>query len=161
MINSSWDIKCNRQIFCHLESFFFYPLSSQKIEKLKINEKTPGDIIIAHRCTKNHDHMLYCSWYMACDSCNFYFSFWAIFSLLSPNNQKNQIFKKMKRVSEDIIILHIYTKKLWLDQVQFLGYGARQTEGLTDGRADSKKWYIEVGAPPKTISTINVQFSTQ
>ena len=34
------------------------------------------------------------------------------FSLLSHNNQKNQIFKKMKRVSEDIIILHIYTKKL-------------------------------------------------
>ena len=67
----------------------------------------------------------------------------------------------MKRVSEDIIILHMYTKKLWLDQVQFLGYGARQTDGLTDGRADSKKWYIEVGAPPNTISTINVQFSTQ
>ena len=40
---------------------FFYPLSSQKIENLKTNEKTPGDIIIAHRCTKNHDHMLYCS----------------------------------------------------------------------------------------------------
>ena len=30
-------------------------------------------------CTKNHDHMQYCSWDMACDGCNCYFSFWAIF----------------------------------------------------------------------------------
>ena len=29
-----------------------------KIEKI---EKKPGDIIILHKCTKNHDHILYCS----------------------------------------------------------------------------------------------------
>ena len=43
-------------IFCP-----FTPLTAQK-SKLKKNEKkkTPGDIIILHKCTKNHDHMLYC-----------------------------------------------------------------------------------------------------
>ena len=35
-------------------------------------------------------------------------------------------------------------QKLWLDDVQFLRYGARQTDGR-------KKWHIEVGVPPKKI----------
>ena len=30
-----------------------------------------------HKCTKNHDHKLYCSWDMAYDGCNRYFSFGA------------------------------------------------------------------------------------
>ena len=37
--------------------------------------------IVLHRCTKNHDHMLHCSWNMAASvRCNCNFSFWAIFS---------------------------------------------------------------------------------
>ena len=33
----------------------------QKIPFQKISEKKiPGDIIIEHKCTQNHDHMLYC-----------------------------------------------------------------------------------------------------
>ena len=38
-------------------------------------EKTPGDIIILHKYTKNYDHMLYCSWDVVRDRCNCYFSF--------------------------------------------------------------------------------------
>ena len=33
-------------------------------------KRAPGDIIILHKCTKNHDHMLYCSSDMVCDRCN-------------------------------------------------------------------------------------------
>ena len=33
-------------------------------------KKTLGDIIILYKCTKNHDHILYCSWDMAGDRCN-------------------------------------------------------------------------------------------
>ena len=51
----------------------FYPSKNQNFEKLR---KTPGDIIL-QQCAKNHDHMLYCSWDMACDGCNY--SFLAIF----------------------------------------------------------------------------------
>ena len=42
-------------IFCP-----FTVLTAHKIKILKM-EKTPGDIIILHNCTKNHDHMIYCS----------------------------------------------------------------------------------------------------
>ena len=42
-----------------------------KIKKKKKMKKTPGDIIILYKCTKNHDHMLYCSWDMARDECNY------------------------------------------------------------------------------------------
>ena len=30
-----------------------------------------GDVIIIHMCTKNHDHMMYASWDMECNSYNF------------------------------------------------------------------------------------------
>ena len=48
---------------------------------MKIN---PGDIIILHKCNKNYDNMLYCSWDMARDGCNFYCPFWAISYLFTP-----------------------------------------------------------------------------
>ena len=67
-------------IFCP-----FTPLTAQKIKNLKKNmKKTLGDIIILHTCTKNHDHMLYCSWDMAHDRCNCCFSFWAVSALSLP-----------------------------------------------------------------------------
>ena len=51
----SWDMECDRQnFFVILDCFLpFYPpnnLESQNFEKLK--KKTPGDIIILHKCTK-------------------------------------------------------------------------------------------------------------
>ena len=74
----------------------FIPLTAQKMKIWK-NEKNPADIIILHKCTKNHDYMPYCSWDMACDRCNCCFSFWAIFCpftfLTAP---KMKISKKWK-----------------------------------------------------------------
>ena len=88
------------------------PPKNQNFQKLK---KTHGDIITLHKCTKNHDHMLYCSWCMVYDRCN-YFSFWAIFcSFTTPppplpppptNSPKNQNFEKTKKKPGDSIILH-------------------------------------------------------
>ena len=54
-------------------------------------KKTPGDIIILHKCTKNRDHMLYCSLDMTCNGFNCYFSFWAIFHPLALTAQKLKI----------------------------------------------------------------------
>ena len=75
-------------------------------------KKTPGDIIILHKCTKNHDHILYCSWHMACDRCNCYFSFWAIFChFTSVTAQKMRISKKWKKkMTGDITTLHECTR---------------------------------------------------
>ena len=47
-------------IFFHFGPFFaFLPLNSPKNQNFEKNEKTPGDIIILHMCTKNYDHMKY------------------------------------------------------------------------------------------------------
>ena len=98
----------------------FCPFTSLTAPKIKIStkmKKTPGDIIILHKSTKNHDHRLYCSWDMACDECNCYLSFWVTFCLFThhppshPNSQKNENSKKKKKKKPgDIIILHMCTK---------------------------------------------------
>ena len=116
-------------IFCP-----FAPLT-QKIKILKKWKKTPGDIIILHKRTKNHDHMLYCSWDMAHDGCNCYFSFWAIFSPFTPlTTWKIKIFKKWKKHLEissfyigvtKIIIRWCLVPEIWC-----------ATDGRTDGQTD-------------------------
>ena len=73
-------------------------------------KKTPGNIIILHMCNKIHDHMLYCSWDMARDRCN-YFSSWAIFCHFTfLTAWKIKIFKKWKRKPEATIILQSVPK---------------------------------------------------
>ena len=74
----------------------FLPFYLTKNPKNQISEnmkKMPGNIIILLKCTKNHDML--CSWDLACDRCNFYFSFWAIFypfTILTA--QKNKLLKR-------------------------------------------------------------------
>ena len=105
-----------------------------KNENFKKIKNVPGDIIILHNCTKNNDHRLYCSWDMARDRCNCYFSFWAIFcpfTLLKA--QKIKFLKKWKNTRRYHNFRQVY-QKLWLDDIRFLRYGAWQTEGQTDGQ---------------------------
>ena len=78
-------------------------------------KKTPGDIIILHKCTKNHDHRLYCCWYMARDGCNCYFLIWSRFFPFTPPPPSShptllQTVPKMKKMPGDIITLHKCTK---------------------------------------------------
>ena len=81
---------------------------SQNFEKMK---KMTGDIIILHMCTIDDNHMMYNSWYIACNGQNF-LSFWTIFCHFNPpKNLKNQNFEKMKKTPSRIIILHMYTIK--------------------------------------------------
>ena len=76
MMYGSWNIKPDRQSFLSFWVVFYHltwtNLKNQYFEKKK--KKKSGDIIL-HKCTKNHDHMLYCSWDMERDRCNCYFSF--------------------------------------------------------------------------------------
>ena len=77
MMYSSWDMKCNKQnFFVILGNLLpFYPPNSMKNENIKNEKKNPGDIIILHKCTKNHDHLLCSSREMVRDRCNCYFHF--------------------------------------------------------------------------------------
>ena len=139
MIHGSWDIKCTRQFFYHLGPLFaLLPLTAWKMKISKKKRKTPGDIIIWHKSTKNHDHRLYCSWHVVRDRCNCYFSFWAIFCPFTPiTAQKMKIFKNEKNTSWYHHFTHVF-QKLWLDDVLLLRYGARETDGQTNGRTDGK-----------------------
>ena len=94
----------------------FTPLTTRKIKifkkwKKKKKKKKSWDIILLHKCTKNHDHMLYSPWDTVSDGCNFYISFWDIFCPFMPLMAwKIKIFIKWKKTPEDIIILHMFTK---------------------------------------------------
>ena len=78
------------KVFCHFGLFFVLllpplpphptpPLTTQKIKILQ-NWKMPLELSSFYqKCTKNHDHILYCSLDMARNRFNCYFSFWAIF----------------------------------------------------------------------------------
>ena len=60
---------------------------------------------ILHKCTKSHDHMLYCSLDMVHNGYHFYFLFWAIFCPFTSVTAKKSKFKKMTKTPGDIIIL--------------------------------------------------------
>ena len=87
--------------FCHFGPFLpFYPHNNPKKSKFWKTLKKSGDIIILHKCHKNHDHMLYCSLDMAHNECN-YFSFWAIFCPFPPLTAwKMKIKKNEKKLLE-------------------------------------------------------------
>ena len=106
-------------IIFHFGLFFVLlpPLQPPKNENFKKMKKMPEDIVL-HKCTKNHDYMLYCSWDMAHDGCNCCFSFWAIFYPFTPLTAwKIRISKKWEiKMPEGIIVLHNCTKNYdyWL-----------------------------------------------
>ena len=73
------------ELFCHLGQVLALlphpPLTAQKMKISKM-KKNPGDIIILYKCTKNHDHLLYCSRDVVRDGFNSYFHLGLYFSLL-------------------------------------------------------------------------------
>ena len=79
-------------IFCA-----FTPLATPKIKILKKLTKTPGDIIIWHKCTKNQDHMLHCSWDRCMTDIIFVFHFGLYFALTSLKTWKIKILRKWKK----------------------------------------------------------------
>ena len=102
-------------IIFHFGRFLpFYPRNSPKNENFKNMKKIPEDIITLHKCAKNHDHMLYCSWDMAHDRHNCYFSFWAIFCPFTPvTTQKMKISKTWKKFLK-ISSLYISVPKIMI-----------------------------------------------
>ena len=91
-----------------------------------------------------------CSWDIACDRCNCYFSFRAIFCPTAT--QKNQTFFKnwKKKTPGDMEISSFYTcaPKIMIRWYTILEIWCA-TDGWTDGQIDGcTKWHIEVSAPP-------------
>ena len=128
-------------IFVILSHFLpFYPTNNPKnkiLKKMK-KKKMPGDIIILHKCTKNHDHMLYCSWdIMVHDRCNFYFSFGAIFCFLTPTPWKSKFLKNEKKPLE-ISSFYTFVPKIMINYDQLWCTTDGWTNGPMDGITDEK-----------------------
>ena len=48
------------ELFLILDNFLpFYPPNNPENQTFEKMEKTPGDIIISHKCTVNNNHMIY------------------------------------------------------------------------------------------------------
>ena len=133
------------------------PKTAWKMKVWKKNEsskkkKTPGDIIL-HKCTKNHDHMLYCTWDMVRDI-KLFFILGYFLSFYTPNNLKNQNFKKKVKKRLEISSFYTCVPKMMIRWCMGpeIWYAK---DGQMDGKSD-----IEVGAPPKKINISNrVQLS--
>ena len=82
MVPQIWSMTNNFVILDHFLPF--YPPKNPNNQNFEKKTKTPGDLIILNKCTKNHDHMLHGLWDKICDRCNSYFSFWAIFCPFTP-----------------------------------------------------------------------------
>ena len=124
-------------VIFHFGLSFALPVPKMKI--FKKWKKMTWYIIILRKCTKNHDHMLYCSYDMAHDGCNCYFSFWAIFcpfTLLTAkkkmkiqkhekNCPKNKNSKTWKNSWRYYHFTQLYQKS-WSYATMFLRYGVWQ-----------------------------------
>ena len=109
---------------------------NQNLEKMK---KALGHIIILHKCTQNHDHMLFCSWDMVHGRSMCFFIMGYILPFYSPNSLKNQNFTNMKKTPRYIIILHMCIKNY--DQMIYRSWDImhdRQTNRQTDRQTDRK-----------------------
>ena len=115
----------------------FYTPNNPKNQNFQKIKNKPGDIIILHNCTKNHDHRLHCSWDTMRDICNSYFLFWAIFCPFTPlTTQKIKILKKWKKHLE---ISSFYTS---VPKIMITWCMVPEIWCVTDGQRDrQKKWH--------------------
>ena len=131
MVSEIWSM--TDRIFCHFGPCFVLllplPNKSKKI-------KSPGDSIL-HRCTKNHDHMLQCSWDTCTMDVTFIFYFGLFFTFLFPKPKKSKFLKKEKKAWRYHHFTHV-CQKLWSRDVWFLRYGVQQTDRQTGRKADRR-----------------------
>ena len=140
MVPEIW--RATHKIFCHFGLFFaLLPPNNPKNQNFEKLKNTPGDIIILHKCSKNNDHMLYCSLDMARNKFN-YFSFWAIFyPFISLTTQKIKILKKFKKKHLEISSFYICAPKImirWCMDPEIWCTTDGWTDGQMDGRTDRK-----------------------
>ena len=134
-----WDLEWDRQNFLSFWTVFlpFYSPENPKSQDFEKMKKTAGDIIL-HKCTKNHDHMLHCSWDTLRDGCNSYFLFWASFCpFIPPTTKKIKICKKWKKREE--ISFYTCVPKImitWCTVPEIWCAMDGQTDGQTDGKSD-------------------------
>ena len=111
----------------------FYSPNSPKNENLKKKrKKMPRDIIILQKCTKNHNHMVYCSWDMTSDTCNCYFSFLGYFLPFYPNLPEKWKFQKNEKKQKKTKTLEILSFHLSVPKIMIICYAVPEIWCMTD-----------------------------
>ena len=132
MLYCSWDMACDRCIVIFHSGLYFSYLQMKKNEtaqNMKISKKwKKKGLEISFYA--NHDHILYCSWDMARETCNCYFSFWAIFCPFTSLPTLPDLEISFYTCVPKIMISWCTVPEIWW-----------ATDGWTDGR---KRWHIEV-----------------
>ena len=129
MMHGSWDMKHDGQnIFVILDCFlpFYPPPNNQKSQNFAKLKKTSGNITILHKCTKNHDYILYCSLDMAHNRFNWYFSFWAIFCAFTSQQPKKS---KLKKKWKKHLVSSLYTN---VPKIMYICYTGPEIWCVTD-----------------------------
>ena len=97
---SFWIIFCPFTPPPHLHPPHHHKTENQNLKKMK---KIPADVIILHKCTKNHDHMLCTVPEICCVTDGL---FWVIFCPFNPLRAQKIKISKNEKVPGDTIILH-------------------------------------------------------
>ena len=97
----SWDMECYRQNFFLFWTIFGpftppTPLHNSKNHNFEKMKRTPGDIMILHKCTINDNYMIYGSWDINHNSQIFFVILGHFLHFYLPKSPKTQNFKKMK-----------------------------------------------------------------
>ena len=121
-------------IFCHLGHFSpFYPTNNPESQHFGKMRKSPGDIPILDKYTKNYDCMTSCSWDMVHDRCNFYFYFRASFWPLTLGTaQRSEFFKNDKNAKRYHHFLQVCHKSCHMMYGSWDAVHNRWTDGQTE-----------------------------
>ena len=115
MTYGSWDMEHNREDFLSFWTIFC-PLTplTRKIKILKKWKSPPWDIIILHKCAKNHDHTCYTVLEIWCVADIIFIFHFRLFLPSYPcNNPKEfQNFKKMKKKDQEISSFYTCVPKI-------------------------------------------------
>ena len=126
MVTEIWSM--TDKFFCHFGLIFlpFYPPNNPKSQNFEKMKKRPGDIIISHMCTINHNDTMYGSWYIEHDG-QIFLSFRTIFCLFTPwTAWKIKISKKWKK---NLQISSLYTS---VPQIMIIWYTVPELWHMTD-----------------------------
>ena len=114
--------------FSHFGPSFTFPptpsVTTPENKNLKKMKKTPGFLIILHKCTINDNHTIYGSWDMKCN--RIFFAILGHFLPFYPTNRpKKENIKKIKKKPGNIILHQVYQIS-WSQAILFLRYGLWQ-----------------------------------
>ena len=108
MLTQIWSA-CTDKFLSYQANFcFFAPLLTPKINIWNKRKKTPGHVLLLHKCIINQDQMIYGSWDVKFNRiCWSSLGFFCPFTPLTPWKMK---ISKMKKTPGDTINLQNYTK---------------------------------------------------